>query len=60
MTLASRGVRSPTCGPPASFSVHLASSALTPAGSVHKSSYVGAVEEMMCVMYVRVTEGGGT
>ena len=26
-----------TCGPPASFSVHLASSAVTPAGSVHKS-----------------------
>ena len=25
------------CGPPASFSVHLASSAVTPAGSVHKS-----------------------
>ena len=27
----------PACGPPASFSVHLASSAVTPAGSVHKS-----------------------
>ena len=26
-----------TCGPPANFSVHLASSAVTPAGSVHKS-----------------------
>ena len=26
-----------TCGPPSSFSVHLASSAVTPAGSVHKS-----------------------
>ena len=25
------------CGPPASFSVHLASSAVTPVGSVHKS-----------------------
>ena len=25
------------CGLPASFSVHLASSAVTPAGSVHKS-----------------------
>ena len=27
----------PACGPPASFSVHLVSSAVTPAGSVHKS-----------------------
>ena len=27
----------PARGPPASFSVHLASSAVTPAGSVHKS-----------------------
>ena len=27
----------PACGPPASFSVHLANSAVTPAGSVHKS-----------------------
>ena len=27
----------PACGSPASFSVHLASSAVTPAGSVHKS-----------------------
>ena len=27
----------PACGPPVSFSVHLASSAVTPAGSVHKS-----------------------
>ena len=27
----------PACGPPASFSVHLASSGVTPAGSVHKS-----------------------
>ena len=27
----------PVCGPPASFSVHLASSAVTPAGSIHKS-----------------------
>ena len=52
----------PACGPPASFSVHLASSAVTPAGSVHKSwgdnvAYVGAVEEMMCVMCVSVTVG---
>ena len=27
----------PACGPPASFSVHLVSSAVTPVGSVHKS-----------------------
>ena len=27
----------PACGPPASFSVHLASSSVTPVGSVHKS-----------------------
>ena len=52
----------PACGPPASFSVHLAGSAVTPAGSVHKSrgdngAYVGAVEEMMCVVCVDVTEG---
>ena len=42
----------PACGQPASFSVHLASSAVTPAGSVHKSrgDNVGAVEEMMCVV----------
>ena len=39
MTLASGGGESdvPACGPPASFSVHLASSAVTSAGSVHKS-----------------------
>ena len=53
----------PVCGPPASFSVHLASSAVTPVGSVHKSrgdkcgAYGGAVEEMMCVVCVDVTEG---
>ena len=46
-----------------SFSVHLASSAVTPAGSVHKSRgdnvvrMWGAVEEMMCVVCVGVTEG---
>ena len=46
----------PACGPPASFSVHLASSAVTAAGYVHKSrgDNVGAVEDMMCVS---VTEG---
>ena len=40
MTLASGGGGEsdvPACGPPPSFSVHLASSAVTPAGSVHKS-----------------------
>ena len=37
MTLASGVSNVPTCGPPASFYVHLASSAVTPAGSVHKS-----------------------
>ena len=37
MALASGGSDVPACGPPASFSVHLASSAVTPAGSVHKS-----------------------
>ena len=37
----------------------LANSAVTPAGSVHKSRVdnVGAVEEMMCVVCVDVTEG---
>ena len=50
----------PACGPPASFSVHLASSAVTLAGSVHKSraDNVGAVEEMICVVCVDVTEWG--
>ena len=59
MTLASGGESDvPACGPPARFSVHLASSAVKPAGSVHKSrgENVGAVEEMMCVVCVDVTE----
>ena len=49
----------PTCGPSVSFSVHLASSAVTPVGSVHKSrgDNVGAVEEMMCVVCVDVRGG---
>ena len=36
-----------------------ASSAVTPAGSVHKSrgDNVGAVEELMCVVCVDITEG---
>ena len=38
MTLASGGDTDvAACGPPASFSVHLASSAVTPMGSGHKS-----------------------
>ena len=62
MTLASGGVRCSRLWSPASFSVHLASSAVTPAGSVHNPGrqcgvYVGAVEEMMCVVCVDVTEG---
>ena len=55
MTLASGGSPIiPACGPPVSFYVHLASSAVTPSGSVHKSrgDNVGAVEEMMCFMCV--------
>ena len=53
----------PTFGPPARLSLHLASSSITPAASVHKSrgnnvvSMWGAVEEMMCVECVDVTEG---
>ena len=55
MTLASGEPYLPACGPPASFSVNLASSsALTPVGSVHKSrgDNEGAVEEMICVVCV--------
>ena len=39
MTLVSGGGESDhaACGPPASLTVHLASSAVTPVGSVHKS-----------------------
>ena len=36
-SLGSEGVRFPDGGPPAIFSVHLASSSVIPAGSVHKS-----------------------
>ena len=65
MTLASGGGETdvPASGPPASFSVRLDSSAVTPAGTAHKSmgcqsgAYVGAVEEMMCAVCVSVTEG---
>ena len=56
MTLASGGVRY------SRFSVHLTSSAVTPAGlstnpGVKCGAYVGAVEEMMCVVCVSATEG---
>ena len=37
MTLASGESDVPACGPPASFSVHLASSTVTPAGFVRNS-----------------------
>ena len=63
MTLASGGESDvPACGPSASFSVHLASSAVTLAGSVHKSRGDNVVcmwlqLEMMCVVCVDVTEG---
>ena len=53
MTLAGGGVRFPTCGPPASFSIHLASSAVTPAGSVHKSRD----DNVMC-MWVQLKRCG--
>ena len=40
------------------FSVHLAISTITPAGSVYKSSgdNVGAGQDMTCVVYVSVTK----
>ena len=53
----------PACGPPASFSVHLASSGSHSGGVCPQiqgrqcGAYVGAVEEMMCVVCVDVTEG---
>ena len=53
MTLASGGGESdvPDCGLSARFSVHLASSAVTPAGSVHKSRGDNVV--YMCVQLKR-------
>ena len=49
------------CGPPASFSSHLASSDVTPARSVHKSRGDNVVrmrvQLKMCVVYVSVTKG---
>ena len=50
----------PGSGSPASFSLHVASSASTPAGSVQRSTVVlsvGAVEEVVCVMCIFVAEG---
>ena len=49
------------CGPSASFSIHLTSSAVTPAGSVHKFSGDKGVRmwvqlKRWCVVYVSVTE----
>ena len=56
MTLASGGESDlPACGPPATLSVHLASSALTPAGSVHKCRSDNVVRmwmQLMCVVCV--------
>ena len=56
MPHASGGERSdlPACGLPASFSVHLASSVITPAGSVHKSKgdnvgvFLGSTPACVC------------
>ena len=46
----------PACGPPASFSVHLASSVVTPVGSVHKSmgdNYVkGTQDQQLFIFYM--------
>ena len=51
----------PAFGPPASLSLHLASSSITPAGSIHKSR--GGNVVLMWVQlkrwYVGVAEGGG-
>ena len=51
----------PACGPPVSYSVHLASSAVTPAGSVHKSRGDNVVlmwvQLKKCVMCVSVQKG---
>ena len=64
MTLASGGGESdlPACGPSASFSVHLASRAVKPAGSpqIHgrqRGGHVDEVKEMMCVVWVGITNG---
>ena len=53
----------PACGPPASISVHLASSTVTPAGSVHKSRGDNVVHmwvqlKRLCVSCVSVLQRG--
>ena len=58
------GVRSSVFGPPGSLSLHLSSSCITPAGSVLKSRgnnvvRMYTVDEIMCVVCVDVTGGGG-
>ena len=53
------GFRSSRCGPPVSFSLHLASSSITPAGSVHKSRCVcGCGLKRWCVSWVGVLQRG--
>ena len=61
LTVASGGESDLTaCGPPASFSVHMASRAVTPVGSAHKSRDDNVVpiwvQLKMCVVYVSVTK----
>ena len=59
MALASGGESDlPACGPSASFSVNPASGAVTPMVSCTRGDNVGEVKEMMCVVYVSVTEVG--
>ena len=47
----------PGFGPPASISLHLASRVCPQIQGRQCGAYVGAVEEMMCVVCVDVTEG---
>ena len=56
----------PACGPPASFSVHLASSAVTPARSVYKSRGDNVVRMwerlkrcVSCVWVLKMGHSGG-
>ena len=54
----------PACGEPVSLPFHMASSSISSAGSAHKSNganvvsmqYGSAVEEMVCIVCVDVTE----
>ena len=64
MTLASEGESDvPACGPPASFSVHTGQQCSHSGGVCPQiqgwqcGTYVGVVEELMCVVCVDVTEG---